>query len=309
MRLDSLVLEITKRCMNNCLYCSSSATSSSEEYLDLDTAARFAEEARRLGLKEIYLSGGEPLLHPNVVDFVNQLHLLGLRVSMFTSGIVADSDGRPVPYTHWRSPFYRLHRIVFDIQSNSAVIHDKLADRVGAFHQTLTSAQYAISQGFHVECSCVPNEINLDSLYALSRLAQSSGFLRISFLAFVPQGRAELNRSKLELNDIAQNTLVWKLFFVVNSQELSDIEVRIGAPLAYTGLSEARCTLCKSKLLVKPTGQVTPCEAIKVDERYFLGHIATHTPQQCLEIARSHELLKELRRDAFAPSRQGFYVP
>ena len=40
------------------------------------------------GIQEISLSGGEPLLHPNIIDIVKYCHDLSIYTTLYTSGIV-----------------------------------------------------------------------------------------------------------------------------------------------------------------------------------------------------------------------------
>jgi radical SAM protein with 4Fe4S-binding SPASM domain len=67
--LAQLWLHITSRCNLRCKHCYYPSRQHVHE-LPLDTAKRLFEEAAERGVKQIILSGGEPMLHSRIVDLV-----------------------------------------------------------------------------------------------------------------------------------------------------------------------------------------------------------------------------------------------
>ncbi len=94
-----VILELTRRCNTYCAGCygreaidsgGDSETSSRPEASQA-LVEKICRELPPLGVKEIFLAGhGEPLLHPQVFDFIHSLKAAGLRVQMFTNGILLD---------------------------------------------------------------------------------------------------------------------------------------------------------------------------------------------------------------------------
>ena len=71
--LDTLWLQVAGTVCNlRCTHCfiSCSPTNHSHEMLDLLTVERYLEQARRLGVKEYYLTGGEPFMNPQILDIL-----------------------------------------------------------------------------------------------------------------------------------------------------------------------------------------------------------------------------------------------
>jgi MoaA/NifB/PqqE/SkfB family radical SAM enzyme len=64
-----LEIETTNRCFGSCAYCFSSSDSSSATFVSRERVCGLVDEAKELGVGEIYWSGGDPMLHPHWYEF------------------------------------------------------------------------------------------------------------------------------------------------------------------------------------------------------------------------------------------------
>lgn len=71
--LYDVSLEILKKCLNNCLHCSSNSCHNSKTILGLDTIKQIIDDIIFIGAKRLCLSGGEPFLHPDIVEMIECL--------------------------------------------------------------------------------------------------------------------------------------------------------------------------------------------------------------------------------------------
>lgn len=80
---------LTKRCNSNCAFCIEKDvhTGGFLTWSNFKKAVSFAKEN---GLENFFLHGGEPTLHPNIVEFAKYAKEQGLTVKMFTNGIQYD---------------------------------------------------------------------------------------------------------------------------------------------------------------------------------------------------------------------------
>ncbi len=87
----TLVAELTYRCPLSCGYCSN-PLDLARHADELDTAAwqRVFADAAALGVLQANLTGGEPLVRPDLADLVAAAHAEQLYVNLITSGIPAD---------------------------------------------------------------------------------------------------------------------------------------------------------------------------------------------------------------------------
>ena len=88
-----LRISVTDRCNLQCIYCMPKNNNNwfdSKEMLTFDEIVRFASIMSKLGIENIRLTGGEPLLRPNIEILVENLSkITGIKkVSMTTNGIL-----------------------------------------------------------------------------------------------------------------------------------------------------------------------------------------------------------------------------
>lgn len=84
----ALLAELTHRCPLSCLYCYNPLElTKKEQELSTETWLRVLEEAAKLGVLQVHLSGGEPLLRPDLLSIVQTSTDLGLYSNLITSGI------------------------------------------------------------------------------------------------------------------------------------------------------------------------------------------------------------------------------
>ncbi len=88
---DDLRISVTDRCGLRCLYCMPDEEMEflpHERLLSFDGLVRVAAVARKLGVKSVRLTGGEPLARKGIVEFIGALHALGFEdLSLTTNGM------------------------------------------------------------------------------------------------------------------------------------------------------------------------------------------------------------------------------
>jgi tungsten cofactor oxidoreducase radical SAM maturase len=93
-RLDACraYLEVTTRCNLNCTMCIRQAWRGPQGNMTAETFQAVLDGLRAFpNLKRVVIGGfGEPLMHPNIVEMVTQLHSLGVGVTITTNGLLLD---------------------------------------------------------------------------------------------------------------------------------------------------------------------------------------------------------------------------
>ena len=87
----SLRITLTNRCNVNCLYCHHDGMVKSRDEMTADELYTICKIAKKLGVKKIRLSGGEPLLKKDIVEIVEKIASLDFKdISMTTNGILLE---------------------------------------------------------------------------------------------------------------------------------------------------------------------------------------------------------------------------
>ena len=87
----SLRITLTNRCNVNCLYCHHDGMVKSKDEMTADEVYTICKVAKKIGVRKIRLSGGEPLLKKDIVETVRKINSLDFRdISMTTNGILLE---------------------------------------------------------------------------------------------------------------------------------------------------------------------------------------------------------------------------
>jgi len=91
-----LYLHLTSRCNLRCSYCYASPGLNKEREgrdIPFTVAREVLHQAQGLGVENVVITGGEPLLHPRAAGVIEEAKRLGYRVNLLTNGLLIE---RPV---------------------------------------------------------------------------------------------------------------------------------------------------------------------------------------------------------------------
>ena len=87
-KLYHLEVELTNKCAAGCAYCIYGCTTKDDLFLERGVLAKVIDEAASIGVKEIYLGGGDPILHPDWHDIAGQAMSQGIGITLWTGGVL-----------------------------------------------------------------------------------------------------------------------------------------------------------------------------------------------------------------------------
>ncbi len=165
----SLVAELTYRCPLRCPYCSNPLNWKGEAYRqELATAdwLRVIREARHLGVLQLGLTGGEPLLRNDLEILVETAAELGLYTTLVTAGTLLTTQRA----TQLRA--LGLDHIQISIQDSRSSESDQIAG-MRSFEQKIAAAQLVKELGFPLTLNFVLHRHNLDRIAEMIALAET----------------------------------------------------------------------------------------------------------------------------------------
>lgn len=266
-------IEITKKCLNRCLHCSSRSTYSSREELPFELIVAALNDLKKAGFDRVCLSGGEPMLYADMLDVIEYAGSLNLSISVYTSGVVGTiDDPASVPEDVFRmAKSAGLSSVMFNLQSSIQEEYDLITNTKGHFCFAIESIKNAISSGLRCEIHYVPMAYNWEGIGSILAFAKKMGVDQVSFLELVPHGRAKDNICRLKLSEeqlmIVRRTL--------SDFEKSGESLRIGLPLQ-EGEGRSPCHAVADKLYIKYDGCVYGCEAFKYLTHFDGQHKVVH---------------------------------
>ena len=261
--LSEISIEILQRCPNRCIYCSSHSNPQAAYLIPFEIIKNVIDDAKSLGCKTVCLSGGEPFLHPQILDIISYIAKQQLTCYIYTSGIyMKDEVYSSLPNEYIEAIRGMVDKVIFNVEADSSALYDQIMGTdVGGFDMMKKSINDCVSSGLVVETHVVPMQVNFKHLKSIFEMCYQLGVSKVSILRLVLQGRALENLSLVKLT----GEDCWEVTKLIKAlKEAYKGKVRIGLPY-----SDSNCRIyCKAasdKINVRYDGNVYPCEVFKDD--------------------------------------------
>lgn len=190
-RPTTLLAELTHRCPLHCPYCSNPLEMvRAQGEMGTEDWKRVFTQARELGVLQLGLSGGEPLVRKDLEELAIHARGLGLYTTLVTSGL---------GLTRVRAERLRdagLEHIQISIQDADSEVAEKIAG-VSSVKQKQAAAAIVKELGFAFSINVVLHRANLDRIGAIIDLAAELGADRLELANTQYYGWALENRALL----------------------------------------------------------------------------------------------------------------
>jgi pyrroloquinoline quinone biosynthesis protein E len=189
----TLIAELSYRCPLHCPYCSNPVDIGGERYRDeveIEDWARVFREARALGVLQLALTGGEPMLRRDLDELVAAGRAAGLYSTLVTAGTLL---------TRERAATLKdagLDHVQVSIQSPDATENDRIAGN-RSFEKKIAAARVVKQLDFPLTINCVLHRQNLDRIGELLDLALDLGAQRLELANTQYYGWAVANQDAL----------------------------------------------------------------------------------------------------------------
>lgn len=144
--------------------------------LSPETLSRHIAAFRRLGVKEVALSGGEALMHPNLWALCAQLQTIGVKISLLSTGITLKTVATEV--------IRNVDEVIVSLDGSEPV-HNSIRGLPQAFAKLSEGVRALKSEmpSFRVTGRCVLQKLNYRDLPNIITTARTLGLDGMSFLA------------------------------------------------------------------------------------------------------------------------------
>ena len=157
--LRTLLLHVTTKCNIQCLHCYLDKSSPIELDMQvlLETVLQFDQMQ---GLK-LLVSGGEPLLHSKIFEFLENIREYKIRKILLSNGLLIDKETAE-----------RLKDLVHEVQISIDGIksHDRFRDMKGAFERSIAAIKTLQSFDIHVSVATMIHRENIGELQELEQI-------------------------------------------------------------------------------------------------------------------------------------------
>jgi cyclic pyranopterin phosphate synthase len=264
-KFSKLRLNLLDACNMRCLYCmpEDQTFSTLQETLSLNDIRRITEHLISSGIKEIRITGGEPLLHPNFKDIVKVLSKLKLeKLALTTNAIKLDKF---LPFL--KKTNLKYINISLDSLREASF---QFITKSHQFHKVLENILLAKASGFKVKLNMVMmKNLNFEEIEDFLAFSAING-IEVRFLEMMKVGHALTSYSRHFVSAdeaIERLSKSWKFESIEMPKDSTSFNFiahkdSLKAQVGFIA-SESKpfCTDC-SRLRLTNRGELRPCMMI-----------------------------------------------
>ena len=178
--------ETTRNCNLSCVHCRASATSGPyEDEISTQNAFQLLEDISEVAKPIIILTGGEPLLRPDIFRIAKHGSDLGLRMVMAPNGTLVTRDIAK------KLVESGIKRVSISLDGADADSHDRFRGVPGAFNGALQGIEHFKSVGMDFQINTTITKTNLSQIPIILKLAEKLGAVAHHIFLLVPTGRGK----------------------------------------------------------------------------------------------------------------------
>ena len=296
-RLNQIYFYLTEGCNLYCHHCWIEPKYQNGNYsypaLDLDLFRSILEQSKPMGLSSVKLTGGEPLLHPNIHEILELIRTQDIRLTVETNGVLCTPE-LAQEMASCKKPFVSV-----SLDGADAETHERIRGVTGCFKSALDGIRNLVKAVFKPQIIMTIMHLNKDQMKAIVRLAESLGAGSVKFNIVQPTARGEKMRKAGETLTIEE--LVYLGQWVGNTLSSStDLRLHYSHPLAFRPLSKMfgnngdGCGVCGilGILGVLANGSYALCGIGQTVPELVFGHASSESLK---DIWNSAPVLLELR--------------
>jgi len=192
-----IIVDVTHRCNMQCNICDIRRDASPEE-LSTAQIKEIISQAKEWGVRDLALSGGEPLVREDIFQVLDFVKELGYRIGVITNGFILTEDfiGRLTPYMSCGAL-----SLVLSLDALTPAIHDDIRAKEGAFERTVSALKMLSGlkekdPAINFNTISIILDSNLEELIGLARFLKSTGANSIQFQPLLANNLVMKDRSE-----------------------------------------------------------------------------------------------------------------
>lgn len=293
--LSQLYCYLTQGCNLACRHCwlapKYDATGSRYPVLPVERFETAIREAKPLGLSGVKLTGGEPLLHPEIRTLLDIVRREELSLTIETNGVLCTAE-LAAEIARFPDRFVSV-----SLDGVDAATHEQVRGVQGSFDQALAGVRNLVATGISPQIIMSVMDGNAGQVEAMVRLAEKLGASSVKFNLIQPSGRGA------RLHDNSHGLSVDQLIQLGRHVDTelapaTPLPLYFDYPMAFRPLSRlfggdgcGRCGILNI-LGVIPTGHYALCGIGEQAPALIFGQVGVEALD---EIWRNNAVLNQLR--------------
>lgn len=283
--LRSVHIEIANECNERCVHCYIPHELKTK-VIDNNLFYKIIDEARDLNILNVTISGGEPLLHKEILSFLCRCRELDFSVNVLTNlTLLTDEMINEMK----KNPLLSVQTSIYSMNPH---VHDSITKVKGSFEKTQRAVLRLLDEGIPVQISCPVMKQNKDSFVDVinwgyeHNIGVATDF--VIFAAYDHSNANLVNRLSLEEVECAFEQQI-------TPEYAMDLKEKAREKLALKA-TDPICTVCRYYFCVSAEGDVFPCVGW---QSKVIGNLKTSTIKEIWEISEDVKELRKIKRESF----------
>lgn len=292
--LISFQIEITNRCNERCVHCYIPHENKNTD-IESELFYNVLAQCKDMGVMDITLSGGEPMLHPHFLEFLHKAKENDFSVTVLSNLTLLNDD----IISEMKS--ICLSGVQVSLYSMDANIHDAITKKPGSFLKTKNAILKLIENDIPVQISCPTMKQNKNCYNDVAKWAAKHGIRAYTDCVLMARydhttdnlnNRMQLKDMSNVINDIIENdieyqNLIQRTDFTKLMTNNSDEDIICGVGIM---------SLC-----MVSSGEVYPCAGW---QDYICGNISDSSLNNIWRTSPKLQYLRSLRKKDLKDCRE-----
>ena len=262
--LRMVAWELTRNCNLACVHCRANAACGPHEgELSTGECKKIIDDIVGFSGPTVILTGGEPLLRPDLFDIIEYGQEKALRMVIAVNGTLVDEN------TAGKLKASGIRRVSLSIDGKDRQSHDAFRAVEGSFDSVMKAAHILAANDLPFQVNTTITELNADEIDDIYSLARSIGAVAWHVFLLVPVGRGKgLKGKELSAGDYER-----VLHHLRDIETRNELEIKVTcAPHYYRIVTEgggvprsAGCLAGKSFMFISHRGQAQPCGYLELN--------------------------------------------
>jgi len=226
-----IVWNITRTCNMNCSHCYETASKKGKDELSKEDVINGLNILADSGVTSIAFSGGEPSLHPNILDFINFVNDNGMVASIATNGFTLKDINEAEKLVDAGLKFVQV-----SLDGLNPKTHDSFRKVSGSWENAVKTIENFVELGIFVEVATTVTKNNLNEIPLMIEFLKGLNIDWFMLYNFIPTGNAK-NIMDIDLSPSERSNLLKKVY----SENTDKMQILSTAP-QYASIAESICS-------------------------------------------------------------------
>lgn len=275
--LEGAHIDITNACNLSCLHCINDSGECFPDEVTTEEICSLIDTVSALGVHSLTLSGGEPLVHPDLFDIVQHARKAPMTVTIFTNGTLVTES--------FIKEFKKLGVTKFNvsIDSVSANACDQFRGQEGALGKTLHAVTLMKKAGFSVKPYVSVSQMNKNDMIPLIQYFKEQNFTNFQMTPVRYSGRGV---DTITITPEEYYNVLAELFAYCKKEFPEGI-------VNFCRKNGEKCIIASNKIAFKADGTILPCPGSIGD--MGVGNIRNTGIEKVWESNETLEIIRDMK--------------